>query len=154
MALTLNSSTKRLAIRGLMEEPMVAPWPVHNTYLGRGSVCFKAIFQEWDYLWYGHVGPSGEKWILAIVLVLLCWWRGPSDLKWRLPWHHKMPQTLHGSSLTSLIWCTKCWVFLRWCGDWPTKGCMMLANSLATQYVMDPLLDTMGLAGDRLVYFR
>ena len=40
--------------------------------------------------------------------------------------------------------CMKCWVFLRWCGDWPTRGLMMCESSLATPYVMDPLLDTMG----------
>ena len=39
----------------------------------------------------------------------------------------------------------KCWVFLRWCGDWPTRGLMMYESSLATPYVMDPLLETMGL---------
>ena len=41
----------------------------------------------------------------------------------------------------------------RWCGDWPTKGQMMLANSLATPYVMDPLLETMGLRGCQFYVF-
>ena len=41
----------------------------------------------------------------------------------------------------------KCCVFLRWCGDWPTRGLMMCAISLATPYVMDPLLETMSLRG-------
>ena len=41
----------------------------------------------------------------------------------------------------------KCWVFLRWCGDWLTRGLMMCESSLATPYVMDLLLDTMGLRG-------
>ena len=36
---------------------------------------------------------------------------------------------------------------LRWCGDWPTRGLMMCDSSLAKQYVMDPLLETMGLRG-------
>ena len=41
----------------------------------------------------------------------------------------------------------KCSMILRWCGDWPTRGLMMCESSLATPYVMDPLLETMGLRG-------
>ena len=57
------------------------------------------------------------------------------------------------SSFTFWMCSTKCWMFLRWCGDWPTKGRMMLASSLVTPYVMDPLLDTMGLRGVSTLYF-
>ena len=41
----------------------------------------------------------------------------------------------------------KCCVFLRWCGDCPTRGLMMWASSLATPYVMDPLLENNGSKG-------
>ena len=38
--LTSNSFMNRLVIRGLMGEPMAAPWTCCNTYLVRGSMCF------------------------------------------------------------------------------------------------------------------
>ena len=57
-ALTSDSSMNRLAMRGLMGEPMEHPGPVHKTYLGRGSI-FKADLQKGDYLLDGHVGPLG-----------------------------------------------------------------------------------------------
>ena len=52
-----------------------------------------------------------------------------------------------GCSFLSCSCWMKCWVFLRWCGDWPTRGLMMCESSLATPYVIDPLLETMGLRG-------
>ena len=61
--------------------------------------------------------------------------------------------TSPGSSLTFLMYSKKCWVFLRWCEDWPTKGCIMVANPLATPYLMDPLLETMGLRGYQVYVF-
>ena len=39
-AFTSNSSMNRLALRGLMGEPMLHHGPVHNTYPQRGSRCF------------------------------------------------------------------------------------------------------------------
>ena len=55
----------------------------------------------------------------------------------------KEVMTSPGSNLLPSSCWIKCWVFLRWCGDWPTRGLMMCASSLATPYVMDPLLETM-----------
>ena len=58
----------------------------------------------------------------------------------------------------SLVWrvipficSTKSPVFLMWWGELPTKGHRILANSLATSYLMEPLLDTMGLRGMSLL---
>ena len=53
--------------------------------------------------------------------------------------------TSPGSSLAFWICWTKCSAFMRWWGDWPTEGLMMYASSFVTPYVMEPLLDTMGL---------
>ena len=47
----------------------------------------------------------------------------------------------------------KCCMFLRWCGDWPTRDFMTCESSLATPYVMDPLLDTMGLRGVPVLFW-
>ena len=55
--------------------------------------------------------------------------------------------TSPGCSFLSCICWMKCWVFLRWCGDLPTRGLMICESSLATPYVIDPLLETMGLRG-------
>ena len=37
-----------------------------------------------------------------------------------------------GCSFLPCICWMKCWVFLRWCGDWPTSGLIMCDSSLAT----------------------
>ena len=55
--------------------------------------------------------------------------------------------TSPGSNLLEWICWTKCCVFLRWWGNWATKGLMMYANSFTTPYVMGPPQDTMGLRG-------
>ena len=55
--------------------------------------------------------------------------------------------TSPGSNLLEWICWTKCCVFLRWWVDWPTRGLMMYASFFAILYVMEPLLDTMGLRG-------
>ena len=49
----------------------------------------------------------------------------------------KEVMTSPGSSLLPCNYWMKCWVFLRWCGDWPTSGLMMWDSSLATLKVMD-----------------
>ena len=38
-----------------------------------------------------------------------------------------------------------------WCGECPTSGLRMVASSLAIQYVVAPLLETMDLRGSDLV---
>ena len=48
MALTLNSSINRLAMRGLMGNPWLHHGPVQNTDPGRGSRHFKAKLQQGD----------------------------------------------------------------------------------------------------------
>ena len=50
-----------------------------------------------------------------------------------------------GRRVTSLTLLTKSLVLYMWCGDLPTNGFSTLARTLATPYVTDPLLDTMGL---------
>ena len=60
--------------------------------------------------------------------------------------------TSPGSNLLEWICWTKC-VVLGWWGDWPTKGLMMYANSFATPYVMEPLLDTMDLRACQFYVF-
>ena len=52
-----------------------------------------------------------------------------------------------GSSLAFCMCWTECCVFLRCGGDWPTKGLMMYASSFANPYVMEHLLDIIGLSG-------
>ena len=44
----------------------------------------------------------------------------------------KEVMTSPGSNLLPWSCCIKYWVFLRWCGDWPTRGLMMCHSSLAT----------------------
>ena len=53
------------------------------------------------------------------------------EVKRALPSYDAM--TSPDSSLAFCMCCTKCCVFLRWCGDWPTKGWMIPASSFATQ---------------------
>ena len=55
--------------------------------------------------------------------------------------------TSPGLNLLERICWTKYCVFLRWWGDWPTRDLMMYASSFATPFVMETLLDTMGLRG-------
>ena len=50
----------------------------------------------------------------------------------------KEVMTSPGSNLLPWSCWIKCWVFLRWCGDWPTRGLMMCDSSLATPHVLDP----------------
>ena len=92
---------------------------------------------------------SGSSWSLHFTMLI----KGSmgTEVKSSLTSYNAM--TSPGSSLTFFMCSTKCWVFLRWCEDWPTKGQMMLAYSLATPYVMDPILENMGLRGIRFMYF-
>ena len=50
-------------------------------------------------------------------------------------------------SMMYLIWSTKFWMFLMWCGECPSTGLMMLTSSLAIPYMTALLLDTMGIWG-------
>ena len=82
-----------------------------------------------------------------------CWtiWRGGSTGTERnRALTSKDVITSPGSNLLECISWTKCWVFLKWWGDWPTSGLMMYANSFATPYVMETLLDTKDLRGFQL----
>ena len=88
-AFTSNSSMNRFAMRGLMGEPMAAPAPVHNTYLGWGN----------NYWWVRTP-------VTVLFVVLTCWsfvvvldpvlvfvwlfgWMGLLVLRWRMPLHHR-----------------------------------------------------------------
>ena len=146
-ALTLNSSMNRLAMRGLMGNPWQHHRPVHNTYLGRRSKCFWGKTQGvwlffvqtcWSFVW--GVGP------VVILLDNIDWRvhgnRGEDSLD--IIWVHDL--TWFQLYLLDVLYEVLS-VFLRWCGDGPTSGQMMLASSLATPYVMDPLLELKGLRG-------
>ena len=92
---------------------------------------------------------SGSYWNFCLTVLM----EGSTRTEVKRILHHKMSWPLPGSSFTSLMCCAKWWVYFRWCGDWPTRGWMMLANSLATPYVMDPLLVIMDLRGASFMYF-
>ena len=76
-----------------------------------------------------------------LIFVVLCKLSTGTEVKRALTSYDVI--TSPGSSLLFWICLIKC-VFLMWLRDWPTKGLVMKASSLATPYVMVPLLYTMG----------
>ena len=80
-------------------------------------------------------------------LFLTIWMEGWTVIEVNRALTSKDVMTSPGCSFLSCSCWMKCWVFLRWCGDWPTSGLMICESSFATPYVIDPLLDTMGLRG-------
>ena len=51
------------------------------------------------------------------------------------------------SNFISFSSSANCLELLTWCCEQPISGLMILANSLATPYETEPMLDTMGLRG-------
>ena len=58
-------------------------------------------------------------------LCLTIWMDGATGTDVKRALTSKEVMTFPGSSLFPCNCWIKCWVFLRWCGDWPTRGLMM-----------------------------
>ena len=78
--------------------------------LGEEVCIFEAKLQECDNLLYGHFGCCCN-----FCLTMLMEGSMRTEVKRTLTSHGVI--TSPGSTIISMICCTKCWLFLRWCGD-------------------------------------
>ena len=146
-ALVSRSSINKLATIGLMGDPIAAPltcsnifpWKVKYVVVRQNSKRQEIWFTVMVVLWCKFLSSSRSFLIIAIDGSIGTDVNNDSTSK----------DIIHSSGLSWMpsMLCMKSMLFLTWCDEPPTRGLMILANSLAVEWVTDPMLDMIGLSG-------